>query len=670
MKTQFINNIRLLSALLLFLVVAGCEENDVELPQVKAKFTYTLNSDTGIVKFINVSESASNYEWDFGDGTTSKEINPTKTYTESKEYTVILTAKHESGAKDTFEDKVYINIPIPVRLPITFEDTSVTYNTATTFNGTSFEVVDNPDASGSNTSAKVGALTNSGANWEGFFYDLDAAVDLATDKSITLMLWSDQAVDVLLKLEEGTAGAVEKTASHSGSGWEKLVFTFETATASYKRLTLFVDGPGTTAGTFYLDAIQQEATIDTTAPVITLNGDAAMSITQGSTFTDPGATATDTIDGDISSNIVVGGDTVDTNTIGTYTITYNVSDAAGNAATEVTRTVEVTAAPTAPTTGAPAPPTRNATDVVSLFSDAYTNVAGSDFNPNWGQATVVTQEDIAGNTTLKYAGLNYQGLQIGSAQDVSAMTHLHIDYWTINSTALNAFIISSGPVETAKALTVPTSGWASMDIPLTDFSPVNLADVIQMKFDGNGDIYFDNIYFYKEASGGGGSTGNVVSIFSDDYTNITVDEWGAFWGDSSSRIVDGTLNGSPAKVINVGAGQTFAGISFTSSAFDATNYTTFHMDYKVDPLLPGQVVNIKLSNHDGGNGETGAIQYTSVPSDTNVVSLSIPLSDFTDASGTGNLSRNAIAQIVISAARADNNQAVNIYLDNIYFTQE
>jgi hypothetical protein len=51
------------------------------------------------------------------------------------------------------------------------------------------------------------------------------------------------------------------------------------------------------------------------------------------------------------------------------------------------------------------------------------------------------------------------------------MTHLHLDFWTANSTALNVFIISPGPVEKPYALTVPTSGWTSIDIPLTELSP-------------------------------------------------------------------------------------------------------------------------------------------------------------------------------------------------------
>ncbi|MCR4325923.1 MAG: DUF5011 domain-containing protein [Patescibacteria group bacterium] len=83
---------------------------------------------------------------------------------------------------------------------------------------------------------------------------------------------------------------------------------------------------------------------DTTAPVITLNGTDPDTAFFGIPYSDPGATATDDVDGDISSSIVVGG-TVDMNTPGDHELTYNVSDAAGNAATEVIRTVTVLLAP-------------------------------------------------------------------------------------------------------------------------------------------------------------------------------------------------------------------------------------------------------------------------------------------------------------------------------------
>ena len=79
---------------------------------------------------------------------------------------------------------------------------------------------------------------------------------------------------------------------------------------------------------------------DNSPPTITILGDNPISVFQGSTYTDQGATATDNVDGDITANITVTSN-VDTSTVGTYTVTYNVSDAAGNAATEVVRTVNV-----------------------------------------------------------------------------------------------------------------------------------------------------------------------------------------------------------------------------------------------------------------------------------------------------------------------------------------
>jgi hypothetical protein len=82
------------------------------------------------------------------------------------------------------------------------------------------------------------------------------------------------------------------------------------------------------------------STIDVSAPVITLLGSSTVNIEIGETYTDAGVTALDDVDGDITESIVQTG-TVDTNTLGTYTIRYNVTDSNGNAATEVTRTVNV-----------------------------------------------------------------------------------------------------------------------------------------------------------------------------------------------------------------------------------------------------------------------------------------------------------------------------------------
>lgn len=77
-----------------------------------------------------------------------------------------------------------------------------------------------------------------------------------------------------------------------------------------------------------------------TAPVITLLGLNPITITQGDFYLDPGATANDHEDGDITVKIVKSG-SVDNSVIGTYTITYNVSDSKGLNAVTVTRTVNV-----------------------------------------------------------------------------------------------------------------------------------------------------------------------------------------------------------------------------------------------------------------------------------------------------------------------------------------
>ena len=87
------------------------------------------------------------------------------------------------------------------------------------------------------------------------------------------------------------------------------------------------------------DEDYDEDTDTSLPPVISLVGSSTINLEVGDTFTDPGATASDNIDGDLTSSITSSG-TVDTATEGTYTIYYNVSDADGNIAS-VSRTVIV-----------------------------------------------------------------------------------------------------------------------------------------------------------------------------------------------------------------------------------------------------------------------------------------------------------------------------------------
>ena len=89
---------------------------------------------------------------------------------------------------------------------------------------------------------------------------------------------------------------------------------------------------------------------DNALPVITLTGDNPQVMAVGEAYVELGATASDNRDGDLTASIVVNASAIDSAVPGTYQVSYNVSDAAGNAATTVMRTVTVElTVPEAPT---------------------------------------------------------------------------------------------------------------------------------------------------------------------------------------------------------------------------------------------------------------------------------------------------------------------------------
>lgn len=96
-------------------------------------------------------------------------------------------------------------------------------------------------------------------------------------------------------------------------------------------------GPGAGNGSF---TNGQSFTIDKTRPVITVLGKNPVQVVRGEAYVDAGATALDSREGDITARIATTSN-VDSSTVGTYQVTYNVSDNAGNAAVTKTRTVEV-----------------------------------------------------------------------------------------------------------------------------------------------------------------------------------------------------------------------------------------------------------------------------------------------------------------------------------------
>lgn len=84
-------------------------EESVNQNGLVAKYTFVKETMPGKVTFINTSENADSFEWDFGDNTTSTIQNPVKTYTQTGEYTVTLTARNSAtDASGTYTSNVSI----------------------------------------------------------------------------------------------------------------------------------------------------------------------------------------------------------------------------------------------------------------------------------------------------------------------------------------------------------------------------------------------------------------------------------------------------------------------------------------------------------------------------------------------------------------------------------
>jgi hypothetical protein len=108
-------------------------------------------------------------------------------------------------------------------------------------------------------------------------------------------------------------------------------------------------------------SILEDDVPDTVKPSIALIGDNPLLLANGATYTDPGATVTDNVD---AERTITGSGTVNTTAAADYTSTYHATDAAGNVADAVTRTVRV-AAP-----------------LGSTFAGAYPGKSMTDIAPN------------------------------------------------------------------------------------------------------------------------------------------------------------------------------------------------------------------------------------------------------------------------------------------------
>ena len=283
----------------------------------------------------------------------------------------------------------------------------------------------------------------------------------------------------------------------------------------------------------------------------------------------------------------------------------------------------------------PAPvPTVPAQDVISLFSNAYTNVPVDSWATGWLYSTAVLQEiKINGDDVKLYTNLNFNGIEFASQTiNATAMTRFHMDIWTPDPTALPAAFkvllvdfgangVFGGGDDVShelsfKANTNPglaTKQWVQLDVPLSAFTGLTTKGHLgQLVISGDPNtVYVDNVYFYR--SGGGTATeptapaptptfaaNDVISLFSNPYTNVTVDTWSADW--DNADVTDVQVAGNDVKKYS---NLVFAGIEFTSQTIDATAMTNFFMDiWTPDPTALPAIFKIKLVDF-GADGAFG-----------------------------------------------------------------
>jgi hypothetical protein len=337
--------------------------------------------------------------------------------------------------------------------------------------------------------------------------------------------------------------------------------------------------------------------------------------------------------------------------------------------------------------------------VISLFSDAYADVPVDTWSADWDDADVADIQ-VLGDNVKKYSNLAFAGIEFTSQPvDATAMEFLHLDLWLDDASAFKIKLVDfgadgafGGGDDTEHEITLTGGGasangvnpgpgsvppltakaWNTLDIPLSDFTGLlargHLAQMIISG--GSPTVYLDNIYFFNEAPSAPTEpaptptvpAGNVVSMFSNAYTDVTVDTWSAVW--DAADLQDVQIAGNDTKLYT---GLVFAGIEATSQPIDASAMERFHMDFWTpDPTGVPAAFRVKLVDFgaDGAFGGGDDVEHeltfdasTSPALETGTwVALDVPLTDFAGLTTTSN-----IAQLIISG---DPN---TVFLDNIYF---
>jgi hypothetical protein len=425
----------------------------------------------------------------------------------------------------------------------------------------------------------------------------------------------------------------------------------------------------------------------------------------GATTSNPNANAVITQAPSVPGSATVEVTAVDNTTIKTYTVNFVI---------------------VGPTTPAPTPPARPVENVISIYSDAYTDITIDDFDFGLcGNSPAVEEVSISGNNALRYLGPGCQGIDFQNNRvDASTFTNLHFDFYTDDAIIGAVFNIklvdwAGNPTDAGSTglevifnagtnTPLIENQWVSVDVDITSLGGMILgnltrSDIAQIHITSNlQNAWYDNFYLYKDPGTcddgiqNQGETGidcggpncapctgpptlaaptpparpaeDVISIYSDAYTDITVDnfDFGLCNGGNPNLATSEVLIANNPTILYSGSGC--QGIDFQTNRQDASQFTRLHIDvYTDDADLIGKVFNLKLVDWAGNPTDAGATGLEVIFNGGTMPALvanqwvSIDV-DITSLGGMvlGNLTRSDVAQLHITS------NLNNAWYDNLY----
>lgn len=429
--------------------------------------------------------------------------------------------------------------------------------------------------------------------------------------------------------------------------------------------------------------------------VVAIENDANISKQVNVTVNADFATVFDFYTGDPASTDPVSGNIGDTvSYLYAAAGTYSMRIVVRGAAIEVTEYLvdfEVTEI-LSPLDTANTPPPRNASDVVSIFSDAYDDVTLDELPTPWSvlggfEATTVDSDNVWKITSVDFLGMvtNY-----ANGVDLSQMEMMHIDYWVpqgqtngLEVKLVNTTVGAPGshPEDIASLGTTVDGTWQSLDIPMTEFANVPLDKITQILIDSDGVspvLYIDNFYFWKAPAGAS------PPILSDDFEGT-----GLGWaGDSAgANVIANPQNNAGNFSDNVmeytDTGGTFANIQFTGpQKFDLTNgQSVFSLKiYVPSSSITGSQnnqVSLKLQNSDLGPNswqtQTEIIKDI-VLDQWQTVTFDFVNDNWININFTGTdpdpVDRTDLDKVVVQVNGENNADNVTAYIDDFYYGLE